>query len=120
MERAGRLGPSVRLWLPAVFRFRRVLKYGDRRSAHSRSSTSGEFRQAVFVAKPFGLLDPLAHVPFILDSRLRLFTSCDNSTGIVVAVFRAVYIHGRFWILARCEDHIHHLGALSWRVACRS
>src|SRR5208283_2279898 len=71
LELSGCPLPGVWIRIAAFLRFCRVLAYRNRRRQDSRLHRAGEFRAALCVCDSVDLLDALAHVIVLLDSRLR-------------------------------------------------
>src|SRR5579871_2316946 len=67
-----RLVPCVWLWPANLLRLRRLLAHCNWGSAHARFHPAGEFRSPLCLHHTLHVLDALAHVPFLLDSRLCL------------------------------------------------
>src|SRR5208337_1418440 len=71
VERYRCLVPGIRLRTAALFRFRRILAYRHRRGPGAWVHSTGELRASLSIHYSVNLLDALAHVAILLDSRLR-------------------------------------------------
>src|ERR1019366_812302 len=117
LGRHRRLGAGGRLWLPAIFRLRRLHEYCHRSCVSFRDPTSREFSIAILINQRIRVLDALAYVTFILDKGLPVLAASHGTLRAGMALLCAVLFHGHFRIVARCSFDVHLLGGLSRLVA---
>src|SRR5215467_5216084 len=103
-----------RLWIRSavVLRFCRLLAYRDRSCAVTRIHNPRKFQPAIRICDSVGLLDALAHVPFVLDSRLRFLSTDANAPVAVVASRLPGSLYGAFRPLAQSDAALPDLGLL--------
>ena len=113
LERPRRLVPGLWLWLAALLRFRRLLARRDWGRKDSWLHRAGELCPAIRLHHAIDLLDTLAHVAVVLDSRLRVPAPGDVATRSVVAKLGAHRFDGFVWPVAQRKYFVCVVGKLS-------
>src|SRR5215471_1799052 len=113
MERRRRLVPGIRIRTPIVLRLRRILAHRHRCSTSPGVHSSGELLAAIRLDQSVCLLDALAHVAFVLDSRLCLLPCYADATRPLVAQPLLADFDGAVWPVAQGDTTFPGLGLLS-------
>ena len=113
MEWARRLVSGGRLWVAAFLRLRRLLAYCDWCCESDGLYFAGELCSSISLHDAIHLLDALAHVAVVLDSRLSFFPARGNATRDVVAKSCASAFHDCLWIVAQGDHLVLIVGLLS-------
>src|ERR1700686_3450137 len=120
MEWRGLLVPGAGIRAATFPGFRRLLTHRDRRRASPGLHHAGKLRASVSIDQSFDLLDALAHVAVVLDSRLRFPPAGHIAPRGVVAKFRARDLDGVVRTLASSQRAVSGVGLLSRRAPCAS
>src|SRR5690242_20159163 len=100
MERRRRLVPGIRIRTPIVLRLRRIFTHRHRRGADLGFHSSRELFPTVCVDDTVRVLDALAYVTLVLDSRLRLFSADADAPRPLVAKPLLADFDGAVWLVA--------------------
>src|SRR5215470_3222770 len=117
MERRGCLVPGIRVRSPTVLRLRGILPHCHRRGTDVGVHSSREFPASVWFDDAVRVLDALAHVTLVLDSRLCLLPADAAAPRPLVAKSLLADFDGAVWVVAQGNTAFPDLGLLSRRAA---
>ncbi len=110
------LGRSLRLYVPAVFRFFRIFRHGDRRGALLWHSLPDEFRFALQIHQHCRVLAALAHHPVALFARLFVFRPWRQSAWPGAALSEPAHNDAFGRPVARGQLDVHRVGSAARRL----
>src|SRR5208337_5117014 len=109
---------GVWLRITAFPGFRRLLAHRNRRCQSAGIHVARELRASISIHQSIDLLDALAHVAIVLDSRLRFPPAGSDAPRDVVAKSRFSGFDDPVRIVAQSKLALRALGLLSRRAPC--